>query len=246
MNIVLGLIYRLLFLSPVWYFQRRYHFFQYLYFLRMPILLMLMLLLLPWASLTYFPILSRNWYELDGPLSLFIVTWLTLYLSWILMYTAGLIFFHAAEQNKLAFSKTAHERQKLTGQFANRLPQWSRATVCGFPIRLFIFALPTIPLIRTSYLHTAPDVPSSDKWLAIVSAAGAALLGWLLVTSGRQLVRMFWKRKPLRRQTAVISYWIYERLQVRTLVTRTHTLQMQTYHAHDPASTTLTRRHNIP
>ena len=229
MNIVLSFIYRLLFLSPIWYFQRRYHFFQYLYFLRMPILLMLLLLLLPWASLTYFPILSRNWYELDGPLSLFIVTWLTLYLSWILMYTAGLIFFHAAEQNKLAFSKTAHEKQKLTGQFANRLPKWSRATVYGFPLRLFIFALPAIPLIRTSYLHTAPDVPSSDKWLAIASAAGAALLGWLLVTSGQLLLRMLWKRKPLRRPRAVISYWIYERLQVGTLVTRTHTLKIQTY-----------------
>ena len=91
------------------------------------------------------------------------------------------------------------------------------------------FALLAIPLIRTSYLHTAPDVPSSDKWLAIASAAGAALLGWLLVTSGRLLLRMLRKRTPLRRPRAVISYWIYERLQVRTLVTRTHTLEIQTY-----------------
>jgi hypothetical protein len=61
MNPLLALVSRvLLFLISVGYFQDRYHFSQYAYFLRIPLLLGLGLIILPWLTTRHFLTVGPN------------------------------------------------------------------------------------------------------------------------------------------------------------------------------------------
>ena len=80
--------------------QRTTFFIQYVFFLRFPLLIALLMVLLPLLAGENNPKVVQNWFELDF-VGMSIVAWLAILLAWAVMYAAGVLFFNVASRNDL-------------------------------------------------------------------------------------------------------------------------------------------------
>lgn len=209
MHPLLALLSRvLLFFIPLG-LQERYHFFQYAYFLRIPLLLGLGLICLPRITTHRFPTVAHNLFDLDG-IGLFLVTVLSLMLAWVVMYTFGLIYVTVPERYKLTFNRDQHRAQKKLGQFANPVPKWLERDLLGvIPLRHLVFGLLAGPLIWTSYDYSTsgdhcnlfavfPDSGQDCRFVTIGAGILTALVLWGAITLLGHWFIALWQHRILK------------------------------------------------
>lgn len=167
----------------------KHHWFQYLFFLRIPLTVALALVGLPIISHWQFPVMAKNLFDLDGT-GLLIVTVLALLLSWVTMYTFWLIYMTAPQHYRLTFNKDRHREQRKLGHYCNVLPRLIKLEIGGIPVRHFWFGLLAIFLIAECYAQSTSG--DSCNWLpvdqdqdcrvaSIMTGIMAAVLTWFLL-----------------------------------------------------------------
>lgn len=115
--------------------QRRRHLTQYMFFMRIPILIALTLLLLPFASITVFERFMGNMFVVQWR-GMLIITWLAIFCSWMVMYHIGLLYGYIARRYELAFFK-----QKPIPPYENDPPDWFTRKWLFWPKRLVLSSL---------------------------------------------------------------------------------------------------------
>jgi hypothetical protein len=111
----------------------------YMFFLRFPLWATAILLLFPLVAAFRRPPLISNLFVVTLP-GFVIITWLSVYASWAIMYTAGMIYFGAALRNRVPFNRDHAEGDP------NKAPTWL------LRFRSWIFAALGIPQIITLVL----------------------------------------------------------------------------------------------
>jgi hypothetical protein len=169
----------------LYYYQRRTYIVQYLYFLRIPILIALTMILLPFFAGDNDPKIIQNWFEVDL-VGLAIVVWLAILLAWAVMHMSGVLFVNVATRNKLPFLRKDHDclkKMKKTGVKnpvkKNRIPARARYK----KYRLPGFALLALPIVWAC-LARSNELSMLEKSRAVsfgVLSAGATFLVLYLI-----------------------------------------------------------------
>lgn len=173
------------------YRSERFFTFEYAFFLRAPLAIALIMIFLPQITIGPLAGISRNWFSLDKT-GLFIVTWLAIFLAWVVMYTFWLLFLRVAPQNELAFSREEQKVQKSGNSFHNTLPEWTKKEKWGFPIRLFVFALLAVPIVGFSFYFSPEEF--WEKLMAMASGIVVAFACWWIVIHGYHYIQWKWER----------------------------------------------------
>lgn len=158
-------------LIPFSYFSyfanRKHHWFQYLFFLRIPVGFAITLIALPIVGHWQFPVMARNLFDLDG-IGLLIVTVLALLLSWVTMYTFWLIYITAPQHYRLTFNRDRHREHRKLGHYSNVLPRLMKQEIAGLPLRHVLFGLLSTFLIGECYVQsTSGDLCNAFAWASI-------------------------------------------------------------------------------
>lgn len=169
--------------------HRRYYLLQYLFFLRYPLLLAVVMAVVLPATAWGFGGPFRNLFVLERPSALALVTMLALIVAWQVMYCAGLLYEHTPRRVALPFVRPSDEQAE--SDWKNPVPRVLASRVARFGL----FALLALPVIGTTVwfsLAGAPQHPGSGQaamtpgGTAVGLALGLALalfivavLGWL-------------------------------------------------------------------
>ena len=131
-------------IAALW-FHRDYYLLQYLFFLRYPLLLALVLLLMPVVAMDAVGAPFRNLFIHERPSMLALVTVAALLVAWETMYLFGFIFEHIENRVDLPFRRKSLDNRPM----AHKTPAWLRLNRYRFPI-FSILALPVI-IFSTKY-----------------------------------------------------------------------------------------------
>ena len=211
--------------------HRRFYFLQYLFFLRYPLLLGLILFLLPVVAMDATGAPFRNLFIHERPSMIALVTVLALLVAWETMYLVGFIFEHIAERVELPFRRKPEGSEKRTGDDdpsscnrekkdckpSNEIPAWLRLR----RYRFAIFALLALPVIAASMWYSIQGQSAGTNSLSVLGIVIGLLEGLVIAvvlialvtvlvhffpSSGNWLVRVTaWVDKTVFRTTTIIT-----------------------------------------
>lgn len=173
--------------------QRNHHLFQYLFFLRFPLIAAAVLVLFPYAATQWAPSLLLNLFAVDR-WGLLLVTLLATFASWAVMYASTLIAENGRRWFVLGWKKRPDEAERgggaagpeSAGRRSRRHPAIRRllAFFKGHPS--FPFALLALPLVATAVRQSPLPAREGALWALAGFAAAWGLLGlWRLTIHSR-------------------------------------------------------------
>lgn len=147
--------------------QGKYHFLQYVYFLRAPIGASLLMI--------FFPILLllepadqfvRNWFDLDF-VGMAVVTFLSLLLAWVVMNKFFVNYYLTAPRNHLVLSRERQKEAKKHDDYKNTEFPILNKRLGPFSVRLCLFSLLAIPLVTACFIQSSFGAPKKLGAVAI-------------------------------------------------------------------------------
>jgi hypothetical protein len=164
------LIFFLVVVFGILYWHKRYYVLQYLFFLRYPLLLAAVLILLPMTAYEFAGKPFRNMFVLETPEALALVTFCALIVAWQCMYLAGFLYEHSAHRLKINFN-----RSKKGPQWLNSIPDSLKPR----RVRLTVSGLLAVPIVFTCIRFSLADVPQNPELEDVVISGVDVVIGLL-------------------------------------------------------------------
>lgn len=182
MSIALKIVLALLAGYITFRLQRRYHFVQYAYFLRAPLILASTFVVFPWLVMAG-PLrdFGRNWFLIDAP-GMFFVTFLALVAAWAVMYQLGFLYETTPLRSRLPFRRDSYDPLAPEREYRNEIP------AALYRHRLVLASSLAWPTIGVSWWSAADEQALPAQTVALLAGVMA---GYAAIRAMRALNARF-------------------------------------------------------